>query len=637
MKTDFTRRRFWWLLVFILMPLTAPTFGYDTEKTLERRYSQGSTHPYLSLLAVYLLNHSEMAATVRADLADTRLVDAILKGSIEEDFPVTRSLHHFKPGILEMTDACQWGTASVGIKKRPGVFSEAISTQTQAILEQIGGCGIIAGNNEYTFLRAIQLYQQGNKAAAYEALGHVMHLIQDMSVPAHVRGDLHPPFEPIGIDKLSKDAYELYCAEHYSWCSGKPVRIPDLSGLQPRDMATLREYFEELSGYTRDHFYSQDTFRLNRPPSKDGKLSSDPRLWSWCDKPTPGNLITGTTDGLPAEDGPSKRVLCLDESDLEYYASQLIPLAIQYSAGILVLFDRLVSKPAVTPPADPGAIDLIFCIDTTSSMRDDIDAVKAAATKIIERTFDLSSSARMALVAYRDYGDAYLTRGYAFTSDKAKIRDAILSLEVDGGGDIPEAVYEALLHAIRTPPDIGAWRDGVKKVVVLMGDAPPHTRAHTEAEVVKAAEEVDPAHIFPIAIAGASAETLRLFGQLAVKTGGVMGRTGSAEELPKELMRVIEWSYRTADAEVASGRVIGQRGDAVEIELPAGNTVRDGMVALVFSSDTPGSLVADGTILSGQGRRYYVQIRAMYGDHFIRPGGRAVVYRKWNLNGGTAP
>jgi len=170
-----------------------------------------------------------------------------------------------------------------------------------------------------------------------------------------------------------------------------------------------------------------------------------------------------------------------------------------------------------------------------------------------------------------------------------------------------------------------------------MGDAPPHTRAHTEAEVVKAAEEVDPAHIFPIAIAGASAETLRLFGQLAVKTGGVMGRTGSAEELPKELMRVIEWSYRTADAEVASGRVIGQRGDAVEIELPAGNTVRDGMVALVFSSDTPGSLVADGTILSGQGRRYYVQIRAMYGDHFIRPGGRAVVYRKWNLNGGTAP
>jgi hypothetical protein len=51
-------------------------------------------------------------------------------------------------------------------------------------------------------------------------------------------------------------------------------------------------------------------------------------------------------------------------------------------------------------------------------------------------------------------------------------------------------------HAIYTR-DLGKWRNGGKKITVLMGDAPPHTKKHTLDEVVKAAEKVDPANVFP--------------------------------------------------------------------------------------------------------------------------------------------
>jgi len=39
----------------------------------------------------------------------------------------------------------------------------------------------------------LYLYQAGNKELAYKYLGHIVHLLTDMSVPAHVLGDGHPP------------------------------------------------------------------------------------------------------------------------------------------------------------------------------------------------------------------------------------------------------------------------------------------------------------------------------------------------------------------------------------------------------------------------------------------------------------
>ena len=49
-------------------------------------------------------------------------------------------------------------------------------------------------------------------------------------------------------------------------------------------------------------------------------------------------------------------------------------------------------------------LDLIFCIDTTGSMRDDIAAVKSSASDIINEVASSIPDSRIAVVAYRDFG-----------------------------------------------------------------------------------------------------------------------------------------------------------------------------------------------------------------------------------------
>ncbi|MFH1177371.1 MAG: vWA domain-containing protein [Acidobacteriota bacterium] len=214
-----------------------------------------------------------------------------------------------------------------------------------------------------------------------------------------------------------------------------------------------------------------------------------------------------------------------------------------------------VTTPPTPTPAPPGAgLDLIFCIDTTGSMSDDIDAAKAASTALIEAIFAKVTDPRIALVAYRDYGDEYVTRGFAFTSNKDEIRGSILGLRVAGGGDEPEAVYDALLYALDCT-ELGGWRSGVKKVIVVIGDAPPHSKRHTLEEVVRKAEEVDPAHIFAIAVAGSSGPTREAFGALAERTGGVVLRTAEAGELPEKMVEVAALGAEYADRATAAATI----------------------------------------------------------------------------------
>ena len=42
-------------------------------------------------------------------------------------------------------------------------------------------------NNTFTLNNAVALYRRGQRAEAYECLGHVLHLLMDLSVPAHVK------------------------------------------------------------------------------------------------------------------------------------------------------------------------------------------------------------------------------------------------------------------------------------------------------------------------------------------------------------------------------------------------------------------------------------------------------------------
>ena len=52
---------------------------------------------------------------------------------------------------------------------------------------------------DQTWQRAIDYYQKGDKEKAMIALGHILHLMEDMTVPAHTRDDAHPEGDPYEV------------------------------------------------------------------------------------------------------------------------------------------------------------------------------------------------------------------------------------------------------------------------------------------------------------------------------------------------------------------------------------------------------------------------------------------------------
>ncbi|HPC83891.1 MAG TPA: VWA domain-containing protein [Thermoanaerobaculaceae bacterium] len=295
-----------------------------------------------------------------------------------------------------------------------------------------------------------------------------------------------------------------------------------------------------------------------------------------------------------------------------YFTEQRASYATAYAAARKVRCRAPAVEPKPTPPPPAaGAMDLIFCIDTTGSMADDIDAAKAASTAMIEKIFERVPDPRVALVAYRDHGDAYLHKGWPFSRDPAVIRQAVLDLTVGGGGDTPEAVYEALLYALDCS-ELGGWRDGVKKVIVLIGDAPPHTKRHTLDEVVAKAFAVDPAHVFAIAVAGSDSATRSSFGALAERTGGLVLRTEEASELPARMVEAVELGSEYADAEVVIGVVQALDGAVAGVRL-RGGSAHAGQEVVFLDSAARRLVIGQGVVTEAIGRELTVEVQQTFG------------------------
>ncbi|MBK8259088.1 MAG: VWA domain-containing protein [Polyangiaceae bacterium] len=116
-------------------------------------------------------------------------------------------------------------------------------------------------------------------------------------------------------------------------------------------------------------------------------------------------------------------------------------------------------------------VDLVFVVDTTGSMQDDIDSVRKKMKQITLELSKRNPSYRVGVNAYRDKGDDYVAKTYLkLSEDEDAIFKAMNKLKADGGGDVREHVYAGLDTALREQP----WRNGVSHHIILIGDAPPH-------------------------------------------------------------------------------------------------------------------------------------------------------------------
>jgi len=180
--------------------------------------------------------------------------------------------------------------------------------------------------------------------------------------------------------------------------------------------------------------------------------------------------------------------------------------------------DLAVEQPGTV--AGPVAIDVLFLLDATGSMGDEIDRLKTSVDSVAARVTALEGSpdVRFAMTVYRDEGDAFLNRTYDFTSDVEAFRAALADVVAEGGGDYPEALDEAFSEAVDAP----SWRDPAStlQLMFLVADAPPHVERQVKGydESIRSAVSRG-IKVFPVASSESDDQAEAVFRQIAQATG----------------------------------------------------------------------------------------------------------------------
>ena len=115
--------------------------------------------------------------------------------------------------------------------------------------------------------------------------------------------------------------------------------------------------------------------------------------------------------------------------------------------------------------------------NATGSTKDDIDQLRAEWIPRLLVELRRFKHLRLGLILYRDYVDSWRYKDlplkyFDFTEDLTEFLTNLNSFTIKGieGGDIPEAVYEAMYASL----EFYQWNPAAVRKVVLIGDAEPH-------------------------------------------------------------------------------------------------------------------------------------------------------------------
>lgn len=216
-------------------------------------------------------------------------------------------------------------------------------------------------------------------------------------------------------------------------------------------------------------------------------------------------------------------------------------------------------------------IDIVFAIDATGSMRDDIAAVRRNVHRIVDEVSKRAKSARYALVTYKDHpSDGGQDTDYPsrveqdFTTDAAVLGQALDRIEVNGGGDWEESVYSGTNAALNL-----GWRAGVRKTLLILGDAPPKdpepVTGLTWKQIADKAYAIDPVQVYLVDTRRAADANLT---KLVETSGGkvISARSGTqvadafVEAITEVLDKPFGWLQGPLMAKVGTPVTLDARG-----------------------------------------------------------------------------
>ncbi|MDX9972048.1 MAG: Ig-like domain-containing protein [FCB group bacterium] len=195
-------------------------------------------------------------------------------------------------------------------------------------------------------------------------------------------------------------------------------------------------------------------------------------------------------------------------------------------------------------------VDVVFAIDNTGSMGGVIDTLKADAITIAAQVREQFSNTAFGAIKFKDYGydSDYVTEiATPITLDISLFNAGIAGMGTHGGagGDWPEAFVEAVLQGVEEI----RWRHDAVRLLVVVGDAPPHDpiygtgvsgSGHTWAEAASTAANAGV--VVSMVAVGYGIEdpiVYRSYNDMTTATGGVYVESSQPSEVTNALIALI--------------------------------------------------------------------------------------------------
>ncbi|MCL5023680.1 MAG: hypothetical protein M1497_10000 [Nitrospirae bacterium] len=319
------------------------------------------THPWLSLRSIQLFEHST-GISLPPDVKQQ-----IVLGSIEEDYDILGTstvgdyshMQSNQPLSTWQWDIQQVVTGDVNRSENhfmnsdddlDGLTSGAPFVNTARNVSALKW----ANDDPRNLTNFVMAKTEGNTLKGWRYLGHILHLLEDMSVPAHARNDAHIIYENYEGYMAAKVPAELF------------LLAGDDAAMRPWEPSNtdIAPFFRQLSGYTRTNYFSEHTVFMNNyygialPVATvsrednhyfygtNGKKIANKGLLFWA------VYSSATSSSNPRPLGETNYDLVktwarIDQSVAEDMFSDLGPRAIQYCAGLIKLFYDLVTPRSV--------------------------------------------------------------------------------------------------------------------------------------------------------------------------------------------------------------------------------------------------------------------------------------------------
>ena len=403
--------------LLLVMCYTEMTFAYDDQDT-HPRITRKAAEPNNSQIEQYLIQNLGITNGLETEIIHNSENETIMKwfekGSIDEDEPDCRASNHFHNplkvwGESHLTDddflsnPIAWLIRTTCEEYWGWEYSDRKSNITWATgFLAPGGPKYDFSNTEpeyapNTWDKAREYYydaltagskddRESNFALTFKAVGQVVHLLQDMSVPAHTRNDFvsHVRWNQIDPEAESWVAksgigsrYEYFVKIRPALVDATPVP-PSFSNVKLTDFWDTDQYTwgsDPLSGtsiglaeYTNSNFLSStsifksslDLWHYFPHPEKNSVVEYD-EIINGNKRTYLRKLGEGETDGskigygeriehlarsgwffkyLPPFTVIAQKALILDDVVYLDYAEKLLPRAVGYSAGLLDYFFR---------------------------------------------------------------------------------------------------------------------------------------------------------------------------------------------------------------------------------------------------------------------------------------------------------